>query len=229
MKKTLALLIPVFLILGFYLFETQNKHSASTEGDNKLSPQASLQEEPAETSDQQDTMQADSDLEWNEHIEKLTGQIGSLTPSPEAIDEEVSSFANRLKATQLSLLYKTVISKYKSGDEKLLAAELLARSPLPDSIEHLKNIITTAPESISGSAALQEEFRAIQLLAIEGITQKPLLRNESVKALQSLLPAVDNSFMHDRIARGLSALQGKAPALEDQDREALQKLLKIHR
>lgn len=227
MKKIFYLFIPLFFFAGFSLYK--NRPIETPVGSPPVTHKKSGLRQVLVARWENLKKISNPEKDWNEHFGELASQMSELTYSPEAIDQDLSDFADKLTLEQLSNLVNTVTSRAKTGDERLLAAELLARSPLIESIELLAKIITTSAESISDTPAVQEEFRAIQMLAIEGISQKATYPKESVEALQNLATTVDNSQMHDRIVRSLWALQGKAPSLEEQDREALTKMLKTRR
>jgi len=167
---------------------------------------------------------------FQEHFNRITKSIGTITENPEEADLEISNLAMTLDRTQLNELYTKVISKYSNGDEKLLAVELLSRSSLPETIEHLKNIASSsASESSYDSSLTQQEFQSLQVSAIEGLTQKPQLKHEAKLALNSLSQSTDNTLLLDRIKRAQAALDGRAPSPEAQDKAALEQVLKIQK
>lgn len=163
--------------------------------------------------------------EWQNQFHALTEQMSSLTDDPESIDQQISDFAQAMNVHQLKDLLTTIFSKQTNGDEKLLATELLARSPLLESIDYLKTVVTTPPNEVHGNPYLQQEHRALQMLAVEGIAQKFNHETEAQRALEGLTRSVEDSHLLDRIHRSLWAVQGRAPSPEEQDREALQTLL----
>lgn len=162
----------------------------------------------------------------NQHFARIVGQMKGLTENPEAADQEISRLAESLSDAQLKELTTLVLSRHKSGDEKLLATELLARSPNANSIDSLNEIILTPPQDISKNPSIQEEQRAFQMLAIEGIANKTDFKDLAKKDLAQLLPKINDTALGDRIHRSLWALEGKAPTPEEQDRAALEQLLR---
>ncbi len=163
--------------------------------------------------------------EWHQIFNQMTQKMTGLSDNPERVDLEITSFAQTLVASQLNELYLLVTEKSSSGDEKLLATELLARSQLPSSIDLLKQIVSSSSQQVSQVPMVQQEYRAFQMLAIEGLAQKPELKAEAQKALTELASTTSDTLLIDRINRSLWALQGKAPPPEEQDQEALQKVL----
>lgn len=170
-------------------------------------------------------LSAEPALEWHQSFNHIAQKMSGLSDNPDQTDQEITSFAQTLLTSQLNELYSLVVTKNTPGDEKLLAAELLARSQLPISVDLLKKLAMKIPEDVSQVPMVQQEFRAFQMLAIEGLTQKPELQSESKKALSELATSTSDTLLLDRIHRSLWALQGKAPPPEQQDQEALKKVL----
>jgi hypothetical protein len=162
---------------------------------------------------------------WPERFQQLTLQMGQLTDSPEDIDRELTRVAEDLSTSQLQELQTIAISSHSSGDEKLLAVELLNRSPNEASLPLLKSVVMTDPQEVFKNPLLQQEFRAIQMSAIEGLALKPADQSQADATLQELASSTSDSALADRLQRALWARQGKAPSPPEQDRVALEQLL----
>jgi hypothetical protein len=162
---------------------------------------------------------------WEGQFKALSKRIGGLTRDPAAMDNEITNFAKALKQEQIKLLYQIVISTYQTGDEKLTATELLVRSNHPTTISLLTGIINADPAKISSALPIQQEYKAFQMLAIEGLATKAKAAPEAKRALNELVSKTTDSQLLDRIHRGLWALDGRAPSPEEQDMAALKELL----
>lgn len=167
-----------------------------------------------------------NNIDWKERVHLSTLKMSSLTENPERIDQEITELAISLNEKELESLTVNIKSKNSSGDQKLLAAELISRSQLPKSISLLEDLIKTDSNSISQNPAIQQEFQALQMLAIEGFLQKPELKTQAQRALNELIQSTDNNRLQDRLHRSLWALSGKAPSPEQQDLKALEEVLK---
>jgi hypothetical protein len=182
---------------------------------------------PSMTPAKKTVPEAKTDLPpWETQFENIVQDMQTLSEDPEEADRKMTELANSLTDEQLGDLTNTVLSKQKNGDQKLLATELLARSPRRASMEQLKTIILTPAQEISKIPALQQEQRAFQMLAIEGLASKTEFRELAHKDLHQLTTKVSDTVLLDRLHRSLWSMAGQAPTPEKQDRTALQELLR---
>lgn len=229
-KLWFAALVVISIVLGVYVFHREQNDGNQGGQLDHLSAIPSLNPRPISSGASSGgalppSLPENEVPSWKQEFESLTEQMQGLSTNPEATDEEITEFSEQLNLNQLNELVQTVLSKHSSGDEKLLATELLARSPLPGSIDLLKQIVTTAVTEISNNPYLQQEQKALQMQAIEGIGNKTNSPQIATKALKELAQSTEDSVLADRIQRTLWALKGKAPKPEEQDKEALKKLL----
>ena len=163
---------------------------------------------------------------WSESFHSIVNKIGATTDHPELADLELTQLALRLKSEELNDIYLIATANESSGDERLLATELLIRSQLPESIDSLKKIASmNIEENTAKTPALRQEYRSQQMMAIEGLGQKPEWKVQATKALNDLARTETDSMNLDRIHRTRRAMEGQAPTPEAQDNEALKKVL----
>lgn len=162
---------------------------------------------------------------FKEQFTQISHNIGKTSNNPEAEDAKISELALYITPDQLNELYEVVTSKYSNGDEKLLAIELMIRSPLNDTINMLKEFAKTPLNQITSSSSLQNEGRALQMMSVEGLAHKSDNKPEARRALNDIAQSTQDSALNDRVQRALWALDGKGPYPEVQDEEALKKVL----
>jgi hypothetical protein len=227
MKKSWFLVLGTLTIIGAFYFLTERHQSVFISSIPKNPVFESLKSNTAilQSSETPTPPINKPSKEWLQSLEQMTQKMSGLSDNPTQVDQEITAFAQTLVASQLNELYLLVTEENTSGDKKLLATELLARSQLPISIELLKQIISSSSQQASQIPMVQQEYRAFQMLAIEGLSQKPELKNEARKTLTELASFTSDTLLLDRINRSLWALQGKAPSPEQQDQEALEKVL----
>lgn len=166
---------------------------------------------------------------FKDHFEQVAQSIGQTTANTQEADQAVTNLALKVTSAQLNELYSQATSQHTSGDEKLLATELLIRSPLAESLNYLKKIVnSSAAEKFGNSPTAQQEFRSIQMSAIEGLGQKPQFKSEAKVVLKQLSQTIEDSLLLDRIQRTRYAIDGKVPAPEIQDQRALERVLRRH-
>lgn len=166
---------------------------------------------------------------FKENFDQIAQSIGTTTAHPEEADQAITNLATKMDKAQLKELYSQIISQHSTGDEKLLATELLTRSPLVESLDYLKQIASQpAVENADRSPLHRQEFQSIQMLAVEGLAQKPQFKNEAKTALNELSQTTDDPLLLDRIHRTRLNLDGKVPPPEVQDQKALEQILRNH-
>lgn len=221
--------------VGLYSFKklssesNQNKtDSTSTDPRQSASPQAQLTT-TLNTSTEKGPLPATAPSSFKESFEQIAQSIGTTVADPEKADQAITNLATKIDKAQLKELYVQITSPKSSGDEKLLATELLIRSSLAESVNYLKQIANqSATEHASNSPSTQQEFQAIQMLAVEGLAQKPQFKAEAKTALNELSQSTDDPLLLDRIHRTRLTLDGKVDAPEVQDQKALEQVLRNH-
>ncbi len=238
-KKKIKVLILVSLILVglvfYYAFFKPNspKNEVGTNEfvNRPTTPSSETSSTGAPSSSQSDiskTLNTNSagSKEWHEDFKQLSQRIGQLTEQPELESKKITQLAQSLTKAQLDEVYAVTTSSYSSGDEKLLAIELLTQSPLTDSINHLKEFAQIDPSAINiTSPPLQQEFRVLQLMSIEGLASKQKDKAVAEQALRDISQKNPDKNISDAVQRSLWALRGHAPPPEEQGNEALRKVL----
>lgn len=229
MNRIGVLSVIMILVLGFGFWMNSRPETVTTVQSlfSRISPALQTQYSAPSSMKNGTTSSTpiESSIPWTTRFENNVKQMQGLTDEPELVDQQISTLAQSLSSEELSKVKQIVFDRSKSGDERLLAAELLSRSANPVAIPLLKEIASASAKKFSKTEMIQQEFRAIQVLAIEGIGNKPDNQALAQTTLQDLIKKTEDPLLADRIHRTLWALQGKAPSPEKQDEQALQKVL----
>lgn len=149
--------------------------------------------------------------------------VGQVDPNPEATENRLDEISRGLDSTELNDLVEVAKSPSGPGDLRSVAVDLLARYPGEEVLVPLEEIIFTKnPEA--RDARLKDFELALRARAIEGLQNHP--SDKATWALGRVAETVDEPFLMDRGRRAFLYRQGKVPALEDQDRDAQERLLR---
>lgn len=123
---------------------------------------------------------------------------------------------------QLQQYSQIMANKNASEDERTEAVEMLAREQSMEALEHLEQFVA---DSGSVKKSKKTELESIlKAQAIEGIaafSQKDV----AISALNFLSPKVNEPFLKDRIKRSMATLKNQVENPEDEEADALRKLV----
>lgn len=166
----------------------------------------------------------ESDLQNFETQFKLESQnISQLQSEPQKTEERLQVLANKMTQEQMQKLIQLISDQSKDGDERAMAIEMLSRRKDSESLKALEDFVAQSGDA--GAWSRSHEFESVlRAQAIEGIATYPE-QKEALSALNKLSKKVNESFLRDRILRSQAGLKGLAPSIENQDNEALRKLV----
>lgn len=166
----------------------------------------------------------ESDLQNFETQFKLESQnISQLQSEPQKTEERLQVLANKMTQEQMQKLTQLISDQSKDGDERAMAIEMLSRRKDSESLKALEDFVAQSGDA--GAWSRSHEFESVlRAQAIEGIAAYPE-QKEALSALNKLSKKVNESFLRDRILRSQAGLKGLAPSIENQDNEALRKLV----
>ena len=150
-------------------------------------------------------------------------RAGSIDPDPLRSEKRLDELAHQLTDQEIQSMAEIVKTPSNNGDLRALAVDLLARSKAPASLEPLEKIIisqwplSTDPRMIGFEQSLRAR-------AIEGLESHP--SEHAFENLQNVLSQTNDSFLSDHAHRAMLHRQGQARSVEEQDQEALRKILK---
>ena len=167
---------------------------------------------------------SESDLQNFETQFKLESQnISQLQSEPQKTEERLQGLANKMTQEQMQKLTQLISDQSKDGDERAMAIEMLSRRKDSESLKALEDFVAQSGDA--GAWSRSHEFESVlRAQAIEGIAAYPE-QKEALSALNKLSKKVNESFLRDRILRSQAGLKGLAPSIENQDNEALRKLV----
>ncbi len=148
---------------------------------------------------------------------------GMIDTDPNTTEKRLDNLARNLTDAEINSMAEIVKTRSMNGDLRALAADLLVRNQSTSALKPLeKIIISTWPDSIDlRSAGFEQSLRA---RAIEGLESHP--SPQATENLRRALSQVQDTFINDHGQRALLHRQGQARSVEEQDNEALQKILK---
>ncbi len=152
-------------------------------------------------------------------------QIANLQANPAEIEQRLDNLAEAITPTDIQKLSKIMQDVNSGGDERALAVEILSRKRTPEALMALEDFVksheTTTKENWSRSQEFESVMRA---QAVEGIAAYPQ-KETALTSLNTLAKQVDESFLLDRIARSSENVKGNVPSTQQQDDDALRKLI----
>ncbi len=148
---------------------------------------------------------------------------GMLDQNPAASEKRLDELAGRLSDQDIESMAEIVKTPSNNGDLRALAVDLLARTKATSVLSPLEQIIISKwPASADPRVTGFEQ--SLRARAIEGLEGHP--SRLATEILQRALHQTDDSFLNDHGQRALLHRQGQARSVEEQDQEALAKLLK---
>lgn len=148
-------------------------------------------------------------------------QIGQTQADPEVVENRIQSLARQMDVPHIRYLEKTLMDQNANGDERAMALEFLSRNQSPEALEILKDFAKNEGQS----AGHRQEFElALKAQAVEGIGGA-LDKSAALNYLDEIKNQSSDSFIKDRAARVESSIRNNTAPVEEQDNEALKKLV----
>lgn len=155
---------------------------------------------------------------WRDEV----ARAGRLSEDPAGDEERLNRLASLLTTEQLRDYSRVARDLEADGDARATAAELLARNRRPEAVPSLEELIASPVPSTRDPRTQGFEL-ALRSRAIEGLATIP--GREADESLARLRSRLDERFLVDRLSRAERARRGEVPSPEEQDREALRKLI----
>ena len=159
-------------------------------------------------------------------VKNLSLQIAALNDDPVQTEIELHKHAQKLSPNDFPLLQKMALDRNEKQDQRFVAVTLLALSNQIQSADHLKNIALTPIDPYLSVGPNADFEKVLRMRAVEGLGEIPLNSNELSNYLSQIISSSDITLIVDRAQRLNLAYQGLAPTPEQQDQEALKKLLR---
>ena len=159
--------------------------------------------------------------------------MGSPDPNPDATGKRLQQRADALTADEASQLRSLSLDAQYDQDQRFLAAFLLAHCHNPAVIPELQSLVLAPyvanPEPESPASHFDFMLRAQAIEGFSNFGGDSAGIEASKAALQKIISSSDKADLNDRAARVLAYLQNptSVPALVDQDKQGLRKLLDI--
>lgn len=162
-------------------------------------------------------------LNFEAKFAEVTEEVSRLQENPEEAENKMQSLAAQLSPKDIKKLSDVMQDSKLNGDQRAMAVEILSRHQSVESLKQLENFIQQPSEN--GVWNRNREFESVlRAQAIEGIASYPQ-KDLALSSLMVLDPKINESFLKDRIKRSVAGLKNQAPAAENQDDEALKKLI----
>lgn len=151
-------------------------------------------------------------------------RVGQVDENPERTKEQLRDLAASLSPQDITILTEKALDPGVDGDERFLAAYLIAEKRNGDPYAALKRM-AMAPIAHGLGERVRDMEMQVRAQAIEGLGR---LRNDTraERALKEVAVRSEEAFLRDRAQRSLHEWRTGKP-VEEQDREALEKLLEI--
>jgi hypothetical protein len=149
-------------------------------------------------------------------------RIGAVDPDPLKTENRLREVGSSLSTEEGQWLFQRVLDGREDSDARFFATYLLALAPPAVSSKALKDIGLSPVPSDKNSRKVDLE-RQIRAQAVEGLSRQRGY-DPAREALMDIAGLQTDDFLRDRAHRGLYSWR-TGRAIEDQDREALDKLL----
>lgn len=147
---------------------------------------------------------------------------GTTDENPALIELRLNEMAARLTQQEMDSLVKVIETPSSDGDLRATAVEILSRNKTEAAIRSLNDVAKSKWEKLQ-DPRLQSFEEALRGRAIEGLESHP--HEQATQRLAQLTRELQDDFLRDRAQRAFLHRKGEVPAAEDQDREALKKIL----
>lgn len=163
--------------------------------------------------------------DFSEKFRAEAAEIAKLHMDPELVEERLRNLARSMNQQDVADLYEVISDDANDPDQRALAVELLSIKNDTASLTALQNFVANK-KMVNGRPwdSKKELETVLRAQAVESIAAYPQ-KEIALSTLSFLQRRVDEKFLNDRIGRAAANLNGAAPAVEQQDDEALRKLL----
>ena len=217
-KKFWFIPVIIVLIIGIWAFKKPSE-SRQTVGIQNLSPAIVTQ-----TENKPKLAESINPIEKKLHQEATL--VGRPDTAPDDTEERLQEWAHTLSAKELEQLEQAALNIKKPQDDRFLAVMLMAWSKKAEALEHLKDIALAEIDPFLSPNRMGDFERILRMQAIDGMIDLPAHDEHIEKTLQAVVARAGDSSIADRANRALWALRGDAPIPQEQDKKALEELLK---
>ena len=161
-----------------------------------------------------------------EKLRQEASLVGRMDSAPEDTEERLQKWAHTLSKEELEQLEETALDIKKPQDDRFLAVMLMAWSEKAEALENLKDIALAEIDPYLTPNRRGDFERILRMQAVDGMIDLPVHTQNIAKTLQSVAANTGDSTIADRANRALSALHEEAQSPKEQDKAALEKLLK---
>lgn len=212
--------VPVILVLILSIWVLQ-KPSESRQSRVTAAPSAIIE---TQTSNEPKPVENLNPLEKKLHQEAAL--VARLDSAPDDTEQRLQDWAHTLSTKELEQLEQAALNTQKPQDDRFLAVMLMAWSKKAEALENLKDIALSEIDPFLSPNRMGEFERILRMQAIDGMIDLPAHDEHIERTLQAVVARTGDSSIADRANRALWALRGAAPIPEEQDRKALEELLK---
>ena len=152
--------------------------------------------------------------------------VGRMDAAPDGTEVRLQEWAQTLSATELEQLEKAALNIEKPQDDRFLAVMLMAWSEKAEALENLKDIALAEIDPFLSPNRLGDFERVLRMQAVDGMIDIPGQGENIARTLQSVAASTADTTIADRAYRALASVQGEAKSPEQQDKEAMEALLK---
>jgi len=218
MKKgrgvTLAVTTLILLVLLVGSFQKLPHHARSSAAANKQLPN------PAVPPSRPAAPIKIADIP--EKIREEAKRSGQVDENSKETSDRLDQMAQGLKGAEIQLLNQVVKDPHADGDLRATSVELLARTKKEESLTALEDI-TATPWSQQTDPRTQAFEKALRARAIEGIENHP--SQTATASLEKVIAQTQDRFLKDHAQRALLFRKGQVSSVEQQDEQALKKLI----
>lgn len=157
----------------------------------------------------------------HQNVEQLATQIGKITNNPDEISRQLQHYADQLSPSEILDLKHQALTEKINMDVRFMCVELIGLSARSQVRTQALSEIAMSPWSEGKNPTLTDYEKVLRAQAIEH-----LYNSKSQQELLRISHSTPSPFLKDRALRSISALKGKGPSPEEQDRSALGELLK---
>ena len=164
-------------------------------------------------------------LNFDNQFLRQAAQIGQAQTDPATTELELKTLSKQMQPSDIKRMRQIAEDIKVNGDDRALAVELLARNQTQESLNELAEFVTNQEKNTNVNWSRSQEFETVlRAQAIEGIGIYPE-RSTADSVLQKMDQRISESFLRDRIARTRAHLVGHTVSPEEQDEQALRKLV----
>ncbi len=159
-------------------------------------------------------------------LQKEAALIGRIDSQPEDTLERLQKWAQNFNYNQINELQKIALDIQKPQDDRFLAVMLIGWSRKPEALENLKVIALAKVDSFLSPNRLGDFENIIRMQAIDGMISLQARTEDLLETLKIVASKSDDSNIADRSHRAIWATLGQAKKPEEQDKKALEEILK---